>query len=419
MLPFERFTVKLKGGDHGVLVNPHQCGNYTVTSQLTPWKSAPDFPAGDNQHPSDNFAASFDGAWRPAPTRSRSTRPSAARRIPACRCEVDPVPEPGRSWTATSWYGRSRPRSRRDSSARCLESRSAPSTTPHGGTCSDNSKVGSVNTTVGSGGDPLPLPGSIYLAQPLQSGDPASLSIVVPAKAGPFDFGNVDPCANRPARRLRARRRARGRPAAHHRGHSDPYAHDRCRDRQVELHAQPDVVRTAQLGATFTSREGTQATATAPYQATNCSALLLPGASLRGLRRDEEGRPPDFESDGHAGVRSGEHREVTRRSAGRHQARHRRALPPGALSARRRSWRRGRARRTRRSAPRRRRRRSRQTRFRAPSTSSSLGQPAAEAGDLPRRTCLDQARGAERARRPQDRQPLRQHSPTCRSAPSS
>src|SRR5262249_7243238 len=38
---------------------------------------------------------------------------------------------------------------------------------------------------------PLSLPGSIYLARPLQAGDPASLSIVVPARVGPFDFGNV------------------------------------------------------------------------------------------------------------------------------------------------------------------------------------------------------------------------------------
>src|SRR4029453_8092003 len=67
MLPFEKFTVQLKGGDRGVLVNPHECGTYTVTSQLTPWKSAPDFPSSDNELPSDSFTISYDGSGAPCP----------------------------------------------------------------------------------------------------------------------------------------------------------------------------------------------------------------------------------------------------------------------------------------------------------------------------------------------------------------
>ena len=36
MLPFEKFTISLKGGDHAVLVNPPDCGQHTLTSTLTP-----------------------------------------------------------------------------------------------------------------------------------------------------------------------------------------------------------------------------------------------------------------------------------------------------------------------------------------------------------------------------------------------
>ena len=34
MLPFERFTLSLRGGDHAVLVNPATCGTHTLASRL-------------------------------------------------------------------------------------------------------------------------------------------------------------------------------------------------------------------------------------------------------------------------------------------------------------------------------------------------------------------------------------------------
>ena len=64
------------------------------------------------------------------------------------------------------------------------------------GTCSAASQIGS--TTVGAGAGPSPLflpqagkdPTAVYLAGPYE-GAPLSLSIVVPAEAGPFDLGTV------------------------------------------------------------------------------------------------------------------------------------------------------------------------------------------------------------------------------------
>jgi hypothetical protein len=274
MLPFEKFTVKLRGGDRAVLVNPHQCGTYTVTSQLTPYKSAPDFPSADNQQPSDSFAISYDGSGAACP---------------------DPFPfNPGIAGTTDPLQGGARSKlfltltsPDRDQLVKTLTNSLPPGlaggivgiplcsvSDAAAGTCSADARIGSIDTTIGSGGDPLPLPGSIYIADPLQAGDPASLSIVVPNRAGPFDFGNTV---------LRARIILR----------SD-YGLDvvvlddlprivegvpiRLRTADVNIDREnfirtPTSCAQQQLAATFTSREGTQVTTTTPYQATNCDAL--------------------------------------------------------------------------------------------------------------------------------------------------
>jgi hypothetical protein len=53
-----------------------------------------------------------------------------------------------------------------------------------------NTQVGSVTAYAGPGVNPYPLPGRVYLEGPY--GDaPFSLRVVVPAKAGPFDLGDV------------------------------------------------------------------------------------------------------------------------------------------------------------------------------------------------------------------------------------
>jgi hypothetical protein len=73
---------------------------------------------------------------------------------------------------------------------RCAEAQAAA------GTCPSASQIGTVTAASGAGATPVSIPQAgkaptaVYLAGPYK-GAPFSLSIVVPAQAGPFDLGNV------------------------------------------------------------------------------------------------------------------------------------------------------------------------------------------------------------------------------------
>lgn len=58
------------------------------------------------------------------------------------------------------------------------------------GNCPSAAAVGSTDVVVGAGGEPLDLPGVVYLTGPYD-GAPFGLAIVVPASAGPFELGTI------------------------------------------------------------------------------------------------------------------------------------------------------------------------------------------------------------------------------------
>jgi hypothetical protein len=190
-LPFQQFTLSLSGGDRAVLVNPSACGTQTLTSTLTPWTGATDFPPDKDKHPQGAFSTSFDGAGGPCP--------SPAAFGPTATVATNP-PQAGASTTMSMTISNGD----RAQLLRTLRASLPPGLVGRlpavplcsveaaaAGTCGEESRIGGVTTEVGSGPSPLSLPGSIYLAKPLHAGDPASLSIVVPSRVGPFDFGPV------------------------------------------------------------------------------------------------------------------------------------------------------------------------------------------------------------------------------------
>jgi hypothetical protein len=190
-LPFERFTISLRGGDRAVLVNPAACGTHALATTLTPWSGATDFPAAKDKHPAGSFGVSYDGQGAPCP--------AAGPFDPSGTVSTDPAQAGASTSMSMAFSNPDRNqllRTLRASLPPGLVGRLAGMTlcatdAAAAGTCGDESRIGSVATAVGSGASPLSLPGSIHLAQPLQPGDPASLAVAVPARVGPFDFGTV------------------------------------------------------------------------------------------------------------------------------------------------------------------------------------------------------------------------------------
>jgi hypothetical protein len=184
-LPFASLDTSFKGGPRAALVNPKACGTYTTHASLTPWSGGPAVEATDqftidkNCDQAGKFEPVMDAgvvdpsAGKSSPFVLNLTRPSGQQDfgsvttvLPAgLLAHVGDVPL-------------------------CAEAQAAT------GTCGTASQVGKVRVAAGAGSAPLAVPQlgktptAVFLAGPYK-GAPYSLSIVVPAQAGPFDLGLV------------------------------------------------------------------------------------------------------------------------------------------------------------------------------------------------------------------------------------
>ncbi len=178
-LPFSELRVHMKGGAAASLANPQNCGTFTTTSDLTPWSA----PATPDATPSSSFQ--LTGCANPvpfAPTFSAGTL----------------VPNAAGSSAFTLTIGRqdgeqylvgvntTLPPGLLGKLAQvplCEEPQAAA------GGCSEASRIGTTSVAAGAGAYPYWLSGKVFLTGPYH-GAPFGLSIVVPAKAGPFNLGN-------------------------------------------------------------------------------------------------------------------------------------------------------------------------------------------------------------------------------------
>jgi hypothetical protein len=183
-VPFRKLTLNFDGGQHAPLSNPAACGTYTTHAELTPWSSSTpvavdssfviDQGCGQEGVFSPRFSA---GMADPTAGAHTSFHMRITRDFGPAISSIDTVMPQG---LLADLRG----------VPRCNEARAVA------GTCGSESQVGRVTVAAGAGTDPLFLPEvgkaptAVFLAGPYK-GAPFSLSIVVPAQAGPFDLGTV------------------------------------------------------------------------------------------------------------------------------------------------------------------------------------------------------------------------------------
>ena len=178
-VPFSELRLHLNGGERAPLANPQSCGTFTTTTDLEPW-SAPQTP---DATPSSAFVVDGCGGSPFAPAFNAGT--------------VTPVAGTFSPFTLTF----SRHDGEQDFSGltvttppgllgvlksvvQCLEPQAAQ------GTCGESSLIGHTQVAAGAGSNPFWVQGRVYLTGPY-GGGPFGLSVVTPAKAGPFNLGNV------------------------------------------------------------------------------------------------------------------------------------------------------------------------------------------------------------------------------------
>jgi hypothetical protein len=193
-LPFTDFVLHFYGGPRAVFVNPSVCGPATTSIDLTPWSAGPG-GTGDAT-PLSTFGVSFDGLSGacPFPVPFNASFTAGTTSIQAggyspftatfSRNDADQRVDHVQVKTAPGLLGTLA------NVPLCGESQASQ------GTCSAASQIGHVTVGVGSGAAPLylPIPGRppnpVFLTGPYK-GAPFGLSFVIPAIAGPYNLGTV------------------------------------------------------------------------------------------------------------------------------------------------------------------------------------------------------------------------------------
>ncbi len=183
--PFEDVELHFFGGDRAPLATPAKCGAYTTTGTFTPWSGNPttessstfDIVSGPNGTPCSDplpFSPTLTAGTTSiqaggfTPFEMTMSREDGEQNLQGVQLKM-PL---GMSGTLSSVK-------------LCGEEQA------NAGTCGPESEIGETTVSVGVGGDPYTVKGGrVYITGPYK-GAPFGLSIVNPAKAGPFNLGQV------------------------------------------------------------------------------------------------------------------------------------------------------------------------------------------------------------------------------------
>jgi hypothetical protein len=271
-LPFSDLKLHFFGGPRAELATPESCGTYTTTSDLTPW-SAPD--SGPDGMPFDSFQINTGcvNGFTPAFV-AGSTNLQAGAYTPFVVSFSRSDADQELAGASVSFQP--------GLSANLKSVPLCPDTQANAGTCPENTQVGTVQAGAGPGPNPIFETGKAYLTGPYNQG-PYGLSVVVPAIAGPFNFGNVI-----------VRQSLRIDPTdAHVTDVSDPFPTILnptgtngqtngipIRLRRVDVNIDrpnftfnPTNCNKLHITSTLTSTQNTTTTQTTPFQVTNCASL--------------------------------------------------------------------------------------------------------------------------------------------------
>jgi hypothetical protein len=185
-IPFEELQLHFFGGERAPLTTPSRCGTYTTQATFVPWdgngpvNTSSSFVIDHGPHGSPCPGASlpFDPSLVAGATSNQAggltpftmtmSREDGNQNLQAVSLKMPP----GLSGLLTGVE-------------LCGEAQA------NAGTCGPNSQIGETIVSVGVGNDPFSVKGGkVFLTGPYR-GAPFGLSIVNPAKAGPYDLGVV------------------------------------------------------------------------------------------------------------------------------------------------------------------------------------------------------------------------------------
>ncbi len=185
-LPFERLTLHFFGGARASLASPEACGSYVTRADFSPWSGAPGFEPEVPAYVVDAGAggtACPAGAGPFAPTMLAGATSAQAGAFTGFQLELGHA-DGDQALKGVSVHLPAGLGAILKSVLRCPEPQASL------GQCPPASEIGQASAGAGLGPEPIVQSGRVYLTGPY-AGAPFGLSIVTPAKAGPFDLGEV------------------------------------------------------------------------------------------------------------------------------------------------------------------------------------------------------------------------------------